>query len=206
MIIYGSRSSHIKSVQLQNETCSHCNTQGSVLLSTHARYTHIFWIPLFSLGRTSVSQCQHCKQVLELKQMPAQIRAHHERTLTETRLPLWQFTGLALLLVFIAFSVYADRAKQEEQARFLKNPEAGDVYEYKTKEGHYTLFKINEVRNDTVIVRFNDYEVDRISGLHQINMDQNYSDSTYSLTKAELTEMFAAGNIADINRNDVKAN
>src|SRR5687768_16490046 len=201
MIIYGSRSSHVKSVQLQNESCPHCQTPGSVVVSTYARYGHIFWVPIFSLGRTSVSECRHCKQVLELKQMPAQVRAYHERNLAETRVPVWHFSGLALVMVAIVFGVFNNQLERERQAKFLESPLAGDVYQYKTKGGSYTLFKIAEVGSDTLIVRFNDYEVNQLSGLYTIDKLENYSDKTYYLSKMELKEMFAAGNIADINRN-----
>src|SRR5687768_10469605 len=47
MIIYGSRSSHVKSIQLDNEACPHCSTHGSVTMSTFTRYAHVFWIPFF---------------------------------------------------------------------------------------------------------------------------------------------------------------
>jgi hypothetical protein len=171
-----------------------------VILSTYARYAHVFWIPFFSVGRFSVSECQHCKQILEEKQMPAQVRAYHERNVAETRLPLWQFAGLALLFIGIAFGVYADGADKEEQALFLQAPQTGDIYELKTKAGAYTTFKVAEVAADTVTVSFNDYEVDKISGIYKIDIEENYSEELYYLTKSQLQEMFSAGEILDINR------
>lgn len=200
MIIYGSRSSHIKSVQLDKESCIHCGTPGSVVLSTYGRYAHIFWIPLFSLGRFSASQCQHCKQVLETKQMPPQIKAYHERNLAETRIPVWQFTGVVLLTVAVAFGVYANGVDKDEQAQLLKAPVAGDVYEYKTGDGAYTTFRIAEVGEDSLAVSFNNYEVNKITGLSKIDKEENYSDTLYMLPRTELNEMFAAGEILDINR------
>ena len=122
MIIYGSRSSHLRSISLENETCPHCGQQGSMVMSTFTRYAHIFWIPLFSVGRFSLSECKHCRQVMEVKQMPPQISAYHHRNLAETRLPLWQFTGLALVAVAIFFGIYANKVDKEEQAQFVANP------------------------------------------------------------------------------------
>jgi hypothetical protein len=201
MIIYGSRASHLKSVQLQNESCPNCSQQGSVLLSTYTKYAHIFWIPLFPVGRFSLSQCQHCKQTLEQKQMPAQIAAHHHRNLAETRSPLWQFTGLALIGVLVAFGVYGNAADKEEQAALLKNPMSGDVYEIKTESGSYTTFKIANVKTDTVEVWLNDYETNKITGINKIDKEENYSDTTYTMTMNTIREMYAAGEIVDVNRN-----
>lgn len=140
MIIYGSRASHLRSIQLDTETCPHCNQQGTIILSTYTRYAHVFWIPLFSLGRFSVSQCTHCKQTMEFKQMPAQIGAYHYKNLAQTRLPLWQFVGLAIIGIAIAFGVYNSKKDKEEQAQYVQTPMAGDVYELKTETGAYTTF------------------------------------------------------------------
>jgi hypothetical protein len=200
MIIYGTRASHIKSVQLEKETCTSCNTKGALLLSTYARYAHVFWIPIFPIGRVSASQCQHCKQLLESDQMPAQIKAYHERNVAETRVPLWQFAGLVLIGIAIAFGVYANQNSKEERAMFFKSPMAGDVYEYKTEEGAYSTFRLSDVATDTVSVNFNNYEVDKISGLYKIEKEENYSDTTYYLSRVQLTEMDSAGEIVDIDR------
>src|SRR5687768_1747886 len=200
MIIYGSRSSHVKSIQLDNEACPHCSTHGSVTMSTFTRYAHVFWIPFFSLGRFSVSHCQHCKQTLTVKEMPAQIRAYHLRNLAETRLPLWQFAGVALLSVGIGFSVFANNLDKEVQAERVKSPMAGDVYELKTNEGAYTTFRIVNVKMDTIAVHLNNYEVKTVSGINKLDKDENYSDSTYLIPVSTLQEMFTAGEIVDINR------
>ena len=200
MIIYGSKASHVKSIQLDKETCSHCGTQGSIVLSTYSRYAHLFWIPFFSVGRLSASQCTHCKQVLELKQMPAQIRAYHERNLAETRLPIWQFSGLVLLLVAIVFGAYTNGLDKEQQAQLLQAPQSGDVYEWKTRSGAYTTFRVVGMHSDTLTVNFNNYQVDKISGIYNIDKIENYSDSVYQITSTELQKMYAAGEILDINR------
>lgn len=200
MIIYGSRSSHLRSISLENETCPHCGQQGSMVMSTFTRYAHIFWIPLFSVGRFSLSECKHCRQVMEVKQMPPQISAYHHRNLAETRLPLWQFTGLALVAVAIFFGIYANKIDKEEQAQFVANPMSGDVYEMKTSTGAYTTFKLVSVNADSVQIRPNNYEVDRISGIVDIDKDENYSDSTFTMPAGSLQDMFTSGDILDINR------
>jgi C4-type Zn-finger protein len=201
MIIYGSRTYQLKSIQLTNEHCPHCGTQGSVAMFTMARYAHIFWIPFFPLGRVSVTQCQHCKQTLEENQMPAQIKAYHHRNLSETRLPLWQFSGLALIFMAIVFGAFANKADAEERSAFLQDPKVGDVYELKTGEGNYTTFRLMDITTDSVIVNYNSYEVNKVTGLPQIDKEENYVDSlVYILSRTELDSMHREGNILDINR------
>lgn len=200
MIIYGTRASHLRSIQLDKETCPHCSTPGSITMSTYTRYAHVFWIPFFSVGRFSISQCQHCKQALEVKQMPAQIRAYHERNLAETRLPLWQFAGLALLAVGIGFGIVSNNLDKKNQAQLIQSPLAGDVYEMKTEGGSYTTFRVVNVRMDTLEVNLNNYEVSTVSGISKLHKDENYSDSSYFIPVTAVREMFTAGEIVDINR------
>ena len=66
--------------------------------------------------------------------------------------------------------------------------------------GSYTTFKIVSVKLDSLQLRPNNYEVDRISGIVQIDKEENYSDSTFTMPAGSLHEMFAAGDILDINR------
>ena len=200
MIIYGTRASHLRSIQLDKEACPHCSTQGTITMSTYTRYAHVFWIPFFSVGRFSVSQCQHCKQAMEVKQMPSQIRAYHERNVAETRLPLWQFAGLFLLAVGIGFGIFADKLDKENQAQLMQTPMPGDVYELKTEGGSYTTFRVVNVQMDTLAVKLNNYEVQTVTGIRQLDKDENYSDSVYFIPVNAVREMFTAGEIVDINR------
>ena len=133
--------------------------------------------------------------------MPAQIKTYHQRNLSETRIPLWQFAGLALLGVAIAFGVYANSADEQERSTFLQNPQAGDVYEYKTEGGNYTTFRLVNVTTDSVIVNFNSFEVDGIGGISKLDKAENYNDTLlYALSRAELKDMHQKGTIIDINR------
>jgi hypothetical protein len=137
---------------------------------------------------------------MEQKQMPAQISAYHHRNLTQTRLPVWQFTGLALLAVAIVAGTYGEKADKEQQASYVQSPMAGDVFEMKTGSGAYTTFKVVNVKSDSVQVRLNDYEVNTLSGITKIDKEENYSDSTYTMPVSSLNEMFTAGEIVDVNR------
>jgi zinc-ribbon family len=204
MIIYGRSSSHLKTIQLNKEKCPHCGTEGSLIMSTYSRYAHIFWIPFFPLGRSSATQCQHCKQVLEAKQMPASIRQHHEVALVENRIPIWQFSGLALVAFFTIGMIYSNKRDKEEQANFLQVPISGDVYEVKTDQSNYTLFKIASVMNDSIVVSYNKFEVNLPSGLNKIDKVENYSDTLYVLSTLELKKLFDEGKINDINRETPK--
>jgi hypothetical protein len=200
MIIYGKRASHLKSVQLSHDACPHCGTQGSVTLSSFAQYAHIFWIPLFSLGRTGVSQCQHCKQVLELNQMPATIRGRYEDLTKETKIPVWQFSGLAIIVVLVVFGYQSSAADAKKEEEYFKSPAKGDLYEIKTDEGNYTSFKVEAVSDDSLWVRWNNYEVTKVTGLHKLDKEENYDSMAYSIARTELASLKQSSKIYNIRR------
>ncbi|WP_299900212.1 zinc-ribbon domain-containing protein [uncultured Aquimarina sp.] len=101
MIIYGSKSVHLKSERSEISVCPNCGTQGSLVLSVYRRHAHIFWIPLFPIGKKGLSQCQHCKNVLYTKEMPLSIRKEYDLLKNKAKGPLWQFAGLGILIITI---------------------------------------------------------------------------------------------------------
>ena len=187
MIIYGRRATHLKTTQLKHVACPHCGTNGAVTASVFAQYAHIFWIPFFSVGRTGGTQCQHCKQVLKEKEMPPAVRSGYQDLEKETRIPLWNFLGLAGGVLMIASVSYSsiERAKKEDV--YFNQPSRGDLYEVKL-DGNYTTFRVEAVTNDSLVVAWNNYAVSSSTGLSQIQKDENYAEPV-SIARSIVTEL-----------------
>src|SRR6187402_2989521 len=175
MIIYGSKPVHLKSVQSPTLVCPNCAQTGTVVLSAFSKHAHIFWIPVFPIGRMGVSQCQHCKQVLELKAMPHELKREYDILKAETKVPLWQFSGLGVIAVIIAFATYSSGEDKKKEAEYLANPVAGDVYRYKTESKQYSTLKVVSVSADSVFVSPNGYETNKMSGIYEIDKAENYA-------------------------------
>jgi len=77
------------------------------------------------------------------------------------------------------------------------------VLEVKTKENQYTLFKVDNVRGDSIFLRVHNYETNKIDGLSDLRKkgDSAYSEDLYSIDKKDLKKMFEKGEIIDIDRN-----
>jgi phage terminase large subunit GpA-like protein len=67
MIIYGQRATKTGHQSLYNTTCHHCNSKNSLEMYTFSRYFHVFWIPFFPYRKEALTQCNHCKQILNKK-------------------------------------------------------------------------------------------------------------------------------------------
>ena len=64
MIFYGTRASHLLTAPIDQTACAACGTPNALRASIFGRYAHVYWIPLFPIGKVSASECGHCRQVL----------------------------------------------------------------------------------------------------------------------------------------------
>jgi len=198
MLIYGTKNKEIAKEHLIDK-CPQCGTQNSIDMYVFQRYAHVFWIPFFPIGKTGVSQCDHCKQVLKLKEMPSSMRTAYDNLKAQTKTPIWTFAGLALVAVLITIIIISDKKKAAKNAQLILTPQTGDIFEIKTKDNQYTLYKVNQVAGDSVFVQVNNYETNKISGLDDLKK-KDYSQDVFGFSKAELKQMLEKGEIIDIDR------
>jgi hypothetical protein len=201
MIIYGSKATLV-ATEHTAESCSNCGTQHSMQLSVFQKYAHIFWIPFFPIGKTAVSACHHCKQVLKVNEFPSSLKLAYDQLKKQSKTPVWMFSGIALLAVFIIFSSYQSNLKDKRNAALILAPIDGDVFEIKTKDNQYTLYKVAKVQDDSVLIRFSQYETNKATGIPDLKRkgDAAYSQETFSLAESELKQMLEKGEITDIDR------
>ncbi|MGB3182247.1 MAG: hypothetical protein WBB45_12705 [Cyclobacteriaceae bacterium] len=92
MLIYGSKATHLKSAQSKTATCDSCGTKGNVNMSVFSRHAHVFWIPVFPIGKTGASQCGHCKHTLTTREMPDDMKSEYKNLSADTSVPFWKMT------------------------------------------------------------------------------------------------------------------
>lgn len=109
MIIFGLRSGNIKQDENSLADCAQCGTEQSVHLHFYIRYFHIFWIPFIPLYKTGISQCKHCLQALNQKQMPSHLSSVYATSLKKAKTPIGYYSLLivsALVLAAAIFTVF----------------------------------------------------------------------------------------------------
>jgi hypothetical protein len=199
MIVYGSRSKELAK-DILTDQCPNCGKQNSIDMHVFQKYAHVFWIPIFPMGKTGVCQCDHCKQVLSLKEMPASLVISYNNLKEKAKTPIWMFSGLALLAILITIGIISGKKNDEKNAKLILSPKAGDIFEIKVSDNQYTLYKVNEVLGDSVFVQINDYETNKVTGLNDLKKEA-YSEEVMGFSKAELKQMLEKGEIIDIERN-----
>lgn len=200
MVFFGLRHVHLKTVQLDTAVCPKCNTKGSLILSIYRRHSHIFFIPLHPYNKNGVTECQNCGDVMKSKNMPEDIKREYKLIKSETGSPLWQFSGLIIIIGIVFWGIYSDNQKNERNFEYISSPQIGDVYEYKLEKGRYTTLKVFKVSADSVFMLENDFEIDKSKQMDVIDKPENYTNYTSHLSKTELSEMFENKVILDVKR------
>lgn len=201
MVIYGSSATHLETVQPQGAICPNCQEKDTTSISILSKHAHIFWIPLFPIGKKGVTECSNCKHVMTVKQMPEEYKREYNFIKGETKTPIWKFTGLVLLAGLISWGIFQSGKAKEERAVYLASPAIGDLYKTKA-DGMYSCMRITELSTDSVFVTPNMYEVNKRSGVNGIDKEENYLEFSYGIHRDEIGRMFNTEEIYDIDRKD----
>ena len=195
MIFYGTNASRLKDGRLNNVTCPNCKEHTSMTYSVFGKYAYIYWIPFFPLGKTNVLECNNCKKTFKLKELPEQIK-HKFQLEKHTGIPYKHFTGLAIIGIIIASTAFFNAKNKEKEAEYVKAPQINDMYRTEgSKASWYTIAKVSNVRKDSVYLIFNDYEVDKKSGIKDIDIPANYNE--------EFKEAYSIEDLQQLYKDDI---
>ncbi|QCX00023.1 hypothetical protein FGM00_07885 [Aggregatimonas sangjinii] len=200
MIVYGSRSTHLKSEQLRNAVCPNCETRGQMTASVYGRHAHVFWIPFFPMGKQGILECQHCHKGFKPKELDEKVKLEYTNFRRTVKTPLWKFAGLGIVALLIGAGIYSDKMNDAKVEELVASPAMFDKYTFKTETNYYSTFKVVEVYEDSIYVNYNDFETDKKSGIKDIDLEKNYDKDIYVLTNAQLKELHDSGKIKDIER------
>ena len=105
MIIYGTKSSILKNGQITNVICPNCETNSIIKYSIFGKYAHVYWIPFFLIERITLTECDSCNKIFELKNLPKTIieKIEKQKERQPIKFPFWMFSGLYLVGAIIIF-------------------------------------------------------------------------------------------------------
>ncbi len=200
MIVYGSHPVRIKSHNDKTLKCPNCDTQGSLYFQYYSTHAHVFWIPLFPVMRKGYSSCSNCNQEVKPKNMTDHVRRAYDSIKSDTKVPIWQFSGLGLIAILIGFIYYNTKANDQKYKEYIANPQNGDVYSYKLNFKEYSTLKVAQITTDSIYVIPNEYVTNKRTGINEIDISSNYGDLMYGIAKTEINRMFEAEEIYEIER------
>jgi hypothetical protein len=199
MIIYGWRLVQTAKEDIA-DYCSSCGKPNSLSIHILHRYIHLFWIPLFPIGRIIKSHCSQCGLSLEKKEMPDALKLSCSNIKHKRKIPIWMFSGVFIVGGIIMWVSIKNKLRDNENRSMIENPLKNDLYDIKSESEKYTSYKVKDVKADTVYVLVNQYETNTASGLSDLRY-MEYNDTVQSLLRSDLEELFDKGEIINIERN-----
>lgn len=107
MIVYGSRATHASSHQLKNIPCTNCGEQTGYTMSFFAKYGHVFWIPMFPIGKVSVAECNSCKRTFAEEEYSETLLGCRTELKPRAKSPIWNWAGLMIIgLIFLGSTFF----------------------------------------------------------------------------------------------------
>lgn len=142
MIIYGGKASNIGSFDIQNSECDYCEQGDTQHVSVFGRYAHIFWIPMFPIGRTAVAECTHCKRTIPKKEFSSSLRQQYRENSAEVKRPFWHWFGSGLIGFFVGSAMIAGMFTKEDPRRALLTADEQMMTSTPTMESDSTAHKL----------------------------------------------------------------
>lgn len=198
MIVYG-RKSRLLKAEFVHEKCPNCKTPFSVQMNVYQKYAHIFWIPFFPIGKTGISVCSNCRQVLKLNDMPELLRTDYDNLESTTKTPLWAFSGLGLIAVIAIAITINTNNDNKQRNQYVLSPKKGDIIEVKT-DTVYGLYKLMDISKDSVLFVTSKYETNDESDVTNIT-SKGFDTITYVMPRSKLVELNNSDKIIQIDRN-----
>lgn len=203
MIIFGSGSASLGTQKYTPTACPHCHTEESLVFSAFRKHAHVFWIPMFPIGKKGHAQCLHCKAVMPPHEMPDSFRKDYYTFLNQTKGPAWQYIGLLLLVALLGIAIWSVQDQTSKELEYLQNPQAGDVYGYELDLNAYSTLKIERITADSLFMSPNLYEISKRHKISRIDLPKNYADFTEGYSKEEIKNMYQTGVIFKISRTGI---
>ena len=165
-------------------------------------YFHLFWIPMFSIGKRWV-----VRKGGKMYEMPGDIKARAQRSLTGVRTPWYTFTGPILLFAagigYSAIRTYEDGQSHKRSVNYFKeSTEAltGKLQHLTTNDfitietqshprGHEVFLKVEDIQGDDIMVTQVESESDE-----PMKVEKEYTKhaSTLPSTKVSLQKLLKA--------------
>lgn len=143
------------------------------------------------MKKKAISECTNCKITLDFKGMNERLRLSSADIKRNTKTPIWYWSGLGIIAILISIGFYYNAQHNEDVLKYIEEPLAGDVIEFKVYEtGNYSTLRIESVTKDSIFVIQNDYEITKIGGLSSIDKDKNYTTLPYGLGRNQIQPLF----------------
>ncbi|MCZ4245921.1 hypothetical protein [Pedobacter punctiformis] len=198
-MVHGYYTKLIKTQKIDALSCPHCNSNYNMQYETYCKVHHIMFIPFVAGKKTSSIGCSKCGSHYK----PAAFAQYTQAALDftkQTKKRWYHFSGLVLLLVFVAAGAtlmfMGNRENKKRMADNFANLKAGCVIYYSKAKDINTSMLVSRVVADTVFVHENKRSTNR-NAYYIDDSDNYYKEETYFL-KSQLKQWLEDKKITDV--------
>ena len=160
MIIFGTRGKTIAGSHRRGIACTACGKDEHSAYG-NLRYFHLFFVPMFPIGREPVLQCLNCRKTLVGGEIPEPARGEVARQVFTGKRAAPMFIGTAIAVFLALFIVVVGSGESRKQEAYLRNPAPGDYYVVKAADlvtstnplQPYAILQVAAVSTDQVELR-----------------------------------------------------
>jgi hypothetical protein len=145
MIFYGSKASRMGDMHISGTNCSFCGAQTNQHVSVFGKYAHLYWIPLFPIGKTAVAECSICKHTAPQKEFSGELRRKYEALNNDVKRPVWHWSGLGIIGVLIIFFGFIKGTAEVDPRNELLNADLAQLSVNPTAETDSVSFKMQNL-------------------------------------------------------------
>lgn len=201
MIVFGSNSALVHK-EFIIEPCPVCNHINCVEMNVLQKYVHVFWIPFFSMGKTGISICGHCKKVMKLSEMPETYKQAYHNARLQSKISIWTFSGLVLTGLVALWLTHHINENDKLYNELIASSRKEDIYKVKTEDHRYKLYKVSHVSGDTVFVRYSRTDAGKSKNTKYILQqgDEAFYKEENPVLKTDLKKMLEDGHVLSVER------
>jgi len=198
ILFYGVRSRKLAAAPVSGD-CQVCGNRACQEMNLMLRYVHVFWLPIFPIGKKAVITCQQCQSRTE-KASFTELQLEQLNELRNThRTPAQYYIGIIILTLLVLYGIWISNQRSQRNASWLQSPLPGDIYEIRMSADEYSLLKVHQRSGDTVLLQFSDLMSNKRTGLRKLYLNGFKGDTT-RLTLHQLKAMHDDGEIVDVKR------
>ncbi len=150
MIIFGSRATNIGNFDVRNSKCEYCQNDSTQRISVFGKYVHIFWIPIFPIGKKAVAECTHCKRTIEQKEFSSKLSQLYQENKSKAKRPFWHWLGLIIVACLLALIILIGITPEEDPRQKLLDNDLKSMTSSPTMETDSISYKIKQLFDEIV--------------------------------------------------------
>jgi len=205
MIIFGTNTKLLGKKRIPGEKCPSCESKEVYLIGL-AKYTHIFWIPIFPYSKKAQPICSNCDLEINKKDIPQRMINKIRLEKKIFKIPIYLYIGSVVIASLLYYGVYASNKHYEEVAGNIKNLNSKDVVVFKNNDRTYSFGKVTDIKSDTIFFNFSNYAYEGGSlseadyNAERLKVKDFYNPEEYFLLQKYIDSLFDLNEIHDLYR------